>query len=164
MFNGTDRERTNKCTWLYAFTYKNKCIKVLYIPTMMAVDLYSGLKGQRLRPSSITTSPTSSLSSVNVDVFWKWDTNSENVFQAPSNQSVLKVKSELKWAQWPQTRSLHYTVIHTVPQPLVTWDTQQLGLSSEETEGYCVSQVGNNLLWVCTACTNLLLQTSANVY
>lgn len=54
-----------------AVHFKSVCF---YVPTMMAVDLYSGLKGQRLRPSSITTSPTSSLSSVNVDVFWKRET------------------------------------------------------------------------------------------
>lgn len=56
---------------------ERKKIKYFYLPTMMAVDLYSGLKGQRLRPSSITISPTSSLSSVNVDVFWRRDTKSK---------------------------------------------------------------------------------------
>lgn len=67
--------------------------KVLYvsIPTMMAVDLDSGLKGQRLRPSSITTSPTSSLSSANVDVFWR---QTANVPQAQSTEILLLVKSE----------------------------------------------------------------------
>lgn len=51
---------------------------------MMAVDLYSGLKGHLLRPSSITTSPTSSLSSVNVDAFWT-QTQTEKVPQAQAN-------------------------------------------------------------------------------
>lgn len=65
-----------------------------YAPTMMAVDLYSGLKGQRLRPSSIMTSPSSSLSSVNVDVFWR-QTQTANVPHAQSSETLLTVKSEV---------------------------------------------------------------------
>jgi hypothetical protein len=38
---------------------------------MMAVDLYSGLKGQRPRPSSVTISPVWLLTRVKSAVFWR---------------------------------------------------------------------------------------------
>lgn len=76
---------------------------------MMAVDLYSGLKGQRLRPSSITTSPSSSLSSVNVDVFWR-QTQTANVPQAQSSEILLTVKSEVSNLKFIlSTYSFQYT-------------------------------------------------------
>lgn len=41
----------------------------------MAVDLYSGLKGQRLRPSSVTISPVSLLTREKSAVFWRTQTH-----------------------------------------------------------------------------------------
>lgn len=75
-------------------TFKRSGVLYDYAPTMMAVDLYSGLKGQRLRPSSITASPSSSLSSANVDVFWR-QTQTANVPQAQCSETLLTVKSEV---------------------------------------------------------------------
>lgn len=41
------------------------------LPAIIAVDLYSGLKGHRLRPSSVTTSPVSLLTREKSAVFWR---------------------------------------------------------------------------------------------
>lgn len=41
------------------------------LPAIIAVDLYSGLKGHRLRPSSVTTSPVSLLTREKLAVFWR---------------------------------------------------------------------------------------------
>ncbi len=52
---------------------QNDCIVFAwaYSPTVIAVDLYSGLNGQRPRPSSITCSPFSSLSREKLEMFYK---------------------------------------------------------------------------------------------
>lgn len=43
--------------------------KLSDLPAMMAVDLYSGLNGQRLRPSSVKISPASFLAKEKSEAF-----------------------------------------------------------------------------------------------
>lgn len=50
---------------------------IVILPAMMAVDLYSGLKGQRPRPSSVTISPVWLLTRVKSAVFWRGRTERE---------------------------------------------------------------------------------------
>lgn len=60
------------------------------LPAIIAVDLYSGLKGQRLRPSSVTTSPLSLLTREKLSVFWGTHT---------SNIHLLRWETVLTYAQ-----------------------------------------------------------------
>lgn len=55
------------------------------LPAMMAVDLYSGLKGQRPRPSSVIISSASLLAREKSAVFW--GTHTQNVTRAAERQT-----------------------------------------------------------------------------
>lgn len=72
-------------------TFKQSWQSLWDLPAMMAVDLYSGLKGQRLRPSSVTISPVSLLTRVKSAVFWRKHTH--------TTCSVEKKTCDLVW-QW----------------------------------------------------------------